>query len=264
MQEEVYKALVFDVDHSLSTIGGKDKQTKVFGLPAVPWSGSAKMLRDKLMQNVIQITRVPEIHPIMGDVGSEVIITFNEKLREHGVNMMILDTVTMLGVQERAHLVKEQKLESMEMRTWGLYGDTMEKLFNLFSKCNFPVIVTGHVKRKEDEYGRPIEVPDLKGSIETACGRYFDVIAYSKVSKDAKNKTKTYSWIVSADSRYIFAKNRGDYLPSVIPQDISYIINCYKKNGVSNPKILILGDTGNGKSWSLQTINNNTQIINQE
>lgn len=259
-----YKALVFDVDHSLSTIGGKNEQAEVFGLPAVPWSGSAKELGKKLVGEIIVATKSVEKHPLLGDLGETVTIDFNDKFKQAGVNMLILDTITMLGSQERASITKEAKLETMDMRSWGLYGDTMEKLVNMFSKCNFPVIVTGHVKRKDDEYGRPIEVPDLKGSITEACGRYFDVIAYSKVEKDSSNKNKTFSWIVTADNRYIYAKNRGGYMPSIIPQDISYILNTYKKRGIHNPKILILGDTGNGKSWSLRTINNNTTTLKEE
>lgn len=264
MSNSNYTALVFDVDHSLTTIGGKERQAQVFGLPSIPWTGSATTLRDKLKDTVLQVTATKEIHPLLGEIGLNVDVSFKESLLKTGVNMLILDTITMLGVQERTELVKKAGLETMDMRSWGLYGDTMEKLINLLSKCNFPVIVTGHVKRKEDEYGRPIEVPDLKGSIETACGRYFDVIAYSKVEKDAKGKQKKFSWIVTADSRYIFAKNRGGFLPPVIPQDLSYILNTYKEKGVENPKILILGDTGNGKSWSLQTINNNTTTLKEQ
>lgn len=258
-----YKALVFDIDHSLSTIGGKEQQEAVFGLPAVPWSGSASSLGNKL-QELLSVNEVTEEHPLLGTLGTTLTVEFNEKFKQAGVNMLIIDTLTMLGAQERSEIVKKSKLETMDMRSWGLYGDTMEKFVNILSKCNFPVIVTGHVKRKEDEFGRPIEVPDLKGSITEACGRYFDVIAYSKVEKNASDKSKLFSWIVTADNRYKFAKNRGGHLPPVIPQDISYVLNAYKEKGVHNPKILILGDTGNGKSWSLQTINNNTTTINEE
>jgi hypothetical protein len=258
-----YKALVFDIDHSLSTIGGKERQEQVFGLPAVPWSGTATDLGKKLNE-LLTIEEIKEEHPLLGEIGVNAQLNFNQKFKEAGVNMLIVDTLTMLGSQERASITKKAKLETMDMRSWGLYGDTMEKFVNMLSKCTFPVIVTGHVKRKEDEFGRPIEVPDLKGSITEACGRYFDVIAYSKVEKDSSNKKKTFSWIVTADNRYIFAKNRGGHLPTVIPQDLSYILNAYASKGISNPKTLILGDTGNGKSWSLQTINNNTTTINED
>lgn len=259
-----YKALVFDVDSSLSTIGGRERQQEVFGLPAVPWSGSASDLGRKLVGDIVVANYIKDVDPLLGDLGETMRVNFKDKFQEAGVNMLIIDTLTMLGSQERAQIIKESKGNNLDMQGWGMYALKMEQLINMLSKCEFPVIITGHVKRKEDEFGRPIEVPDLKGSIENAAGRYFDVIAYSKVEKNAANNVRKYNWIVSTDSRYVFAKNRGDFLPPVIPQDLSFILNTYKEKGVHNPKILILGDTGNGKSWSLQTINNNTQQLNED
>lgn len=260
MSDTKYKAIVFDIDHSLTTLGGPKRQEEVFGLPPISHVGGLGSINKVLSKLLVKRT-ITKQHELLGDYAVDEVIDFSDKLREAGVNMMIIDTITMLGTQERTEIIRERtgdnknKLESLDQQGWGIYGARMEKFINFLSKCNFPVIITGHVNREPDEFGRPIEYPDIKGSTKTSIGRYFDVILYSKVNKSGDGNA-TYTWITKADSRYLFAKNRGNYLEPIIDQNLSVILSKYKENGINAPKILILGDTGNGKSWSLQTINN--------
>lgn len=249
------KAMVFDVDKSLSTLGSPQRQEDIFGVRPVPLVGGIDKINEYL-DGLLMLTEKKIDHPILGPTGSEIVIELNEKSQELGVNTLVVDSLSVLGMQERNNLKKAEGLQVMERRTWGIYGDKMTKFINKLSKCNFSVICTAHVKRDQDENGAPIEVPALKGSSADECGRFFDVIAYCYISKDAQGKHSEYSWIVNADRRYIYAKNRNGVLGNgKIPQDLSYIYRQYAKIGKYDPKILILGDTGNGKTWSLQTLN---------
>lgn len=254
-QPEQRKAMVFDVDKSLSTLGPAERQERIFGVPPVSVVGGINEINNYLDQ-LLTVVRKQVEHPLLGPTGEEITIQFNEKGQEIGVNTLMVDSLSVLGMQERSQLMKADGLAVMERRTWGIYGDKMIKFINKLSKCEFGVVCTSHVSRKEDENGAPIDIPALKGASKEECGRFFDVIAYCHVSKDAQGRASEYSWIVNSDRRHIYAKNRGGILgPTSIPQDLSLIFETYARHGKYDPKILIIGDTGQGKTWSLQTLN---------
>lgn len=251
------KMIVFDVDKSLSTIGSVEEQTEVFGIQPIPLMGGIDQINEYL-DRFLEINAVPIEHDLLGTIGEKYVVSFNEKAKEMGINILGIDSLSVLGMQERAMIMKKDQLELMELQSWGKYGDRMTKFINKLSKTDFKVICTCHSKRDKDENGLPIEVPALKGASADEAPRFFDVIVYTQVS--ASNEATTYSWVINPTRRYTFAKNRkGVFKEQSIPQDFGLIYEKYAEIGIDNPRILVIGDSGQGKSWSLQTINSKSE-----
>jgi hypothetical protein len=254
-----YKALVFDVDKSLSTLGGIDKQREIFGVAPVRVAGGLNTI-NRYIDQLFTANKIPVEHELLGETGEfEYIIDFNEKGKELGLNMVVVDTATMLGQQERRNIIREREMITMDMQGWGIYGERMHQFFAKMKINQNPWVMTAHIKRDSDDNQVTIEIPSLKGSIAMDCAAYFDVIMYTKIEKDAKGRAKKWQWITRADRKHIIAKSRGDVLPPIMDQDLGAVLRAYHDWGETAPKILIIGDSGTGKSWSLGTINSNPE-----
>lgn len=254
------KFIVFDTDQSLSSIGGPGVLKETFGVPPVPISFGLDQLMYYLAgQNnpnpLIVKEEEVEHHPLLGDLPLGVKYRLSPQARDLGVTGIIIDTISTLGYQTREKLQRDNKTQSMTRDLWGLYGDKMMRFFHLLKEGDFPVIVTCHISRDQDEMGGPLDLPDIKGQAKEGAARYFDVIAYTRVDRNNKGQIQ-YSWQVKPDSRRIFAKDRlGVIEEPYVEQDLSVVFSGYEAAGIEKPKILILGDSGQGKTYSLKTIN---------
>jgi hypothetical protein len=254
------KWLIFDADRSLASIGGPARLNEVFGVPPVTVTGGIDQVQEFLKKFITKKT-MTEDHPIFGVMEIGESFTLNKRAEELGLRGIIIDTLSVIGAQTREKLCSERKQPAMELQTWGLYGDKMMRFVHLLSRFDLPVIVTSHIDRDRDENGGPIEVPATKGSAKNDVARFFDVIAYAKTTKNREGKAE-FSWVVQRDGRQTFAKDRLGVLPPIMPCDIGMILSAYAEEGLHYPKILILGDAGSGKTFSLQTVTNHT-LTNQ-
>ncbi len=247
---------LLDADKSTASIGGKEGVTDLFGIPPLEITGGTeqikRIIREKLSEEVIE-----EIdHPFFSKVDSKRrVIRLKKKAREKGLNGFIIDSLSTLGYQTREGLKREYKQPSMDLQLWGKYGERMMGLIEILKDLEVPVIVTAHVDRDKDEQGGPIEVPALKGSSKMEAARFFDVIAYTRVTRDRQGNA-SFAWQIVADNRRSQAKSRLPYPTDtgMIAQDFSLLLNHYAAQGIDNPKILVIGDSGSGKTTSLKTL----------
>ena len=149
----------------------------------------------------------------------------------------------------------------MDKQEWQIYGDRLGRTVKLLRKLPITVVCTAHRDwEKDDQAGYIIEVPGLKGANKVEAARHFDVVLYSHVTMKQDKasagifQTAEYMWQTKPDERRPFAKDRLNLLPAIVPQDLGNIIRLYREHGIQ-PKILIIGDSGTGKTWCFRTIN---------
>lgn len=254
------KFIAFDTDNSMSSIGGVKEQEEVFGIRPISIVGGCGQLRSYLKNLTIPV-KTPLSNQLIelfdmeeGLAGSEMSFQFNDKAKELGFTGIIIDTLSTLGFQERKRLMAEKKQTSMNLQLWGDYGDSMMRLVNQLSMVDTTIITTCHIGRGKDENGGPLDLPDLKGAAKEEIARFFDCIFYTYVTRDNKGGY-SYMWQTRPDGRRIFAKDRLGVSQAIyVPQDLGPILDGYESQGI-NPKILIIGDSGQGKTRSLSTIN---------
>ena len=247
--------LIFDADRSTASIGGRSKIKDDLGFEPVSVThgvGQIGALLDKITtENKVEIK-----HELFADTGgAEIRYQISENASSIGLAGIVIDSLSVAGNQTREQIMREHRAVNMDLQLWGKYGEKMIRFVQKLCKLEAPVVVTAHVDRGQDENGGPLEVPDLKGSAKTSAARYFDIVAYSIVSRNRKGEA-SYSWQIVSDNRRTQAKSRLPY-PSetgIIDQDFGPLIAHYRENDIPNPKILIIGDSGAGKTTALKTL----------
>lgn len=256
------KFLVFDADRSLSVLGGPQEQKEIFGFTPITVTDGLDQVQGALAHFVTKEER-PIVDEELRDIldprllPKETFYPLNEKAREIGMAGVIIDTLSVIGQQAREGLVRQRKQDSMDLQLWGIYGDKMMRFGNLLKNMDFHVIATCHVARDSDENGGPIDVPGVKGSAKHDLARYFDVVAYTRVERGREGVK--FSWQLRPDNRRPQAKDRKECTADFAEQDISAFLDAYERMGLYL-KMLIVGESGQGKSTSLSTINGRVQL----
>lgn len=249
------KALIFDADKSLASIGGPETIQQTFGFLPVTISGGLEQIEALIRQ--ITVARVEKLsHPLFGDTGAtDFVLTLKDEVKEQGIGAIVIDSISVVGYQERIRMTKAAGALSMDLQMWGIYGDRLMRFAHMLSRLDIPVIVTCHLDRAQDENGGPIEIPGVKGSAKLEMARFFDVIAYTWVDRGKKGETK-FNWRITADGRRSQAKSRLVYPTEfgVVEQDFGPLLKHYQEQGITAPKFLIIGDAGSGKTRSLITL----------
>lgn len=266
------KFLLFDADHSLESIGSREQQAELLGVPPVRIGygvdqvltyikgRDATSSKPKIPALIAQHEET-EDHPIFGPLPGEKKWAFTPTAQELGLTGIMIDTLSELAEQTKDRLIEEHKKQEMNRHLWTLYIDKMRRFYHFMSQLDVPVIMTSHIRRDEDEHGAPMDAPGVPAaSTRQNTARYFTAVFYSRVDSNHKTGQTTYSWQTKPSTRYFFAKQRSGYndddpLPAYIPQNFNLVLDAYAEQGHDAPKILILGDSGQGKTTSLATIN---------
>lgn len=248
--------LVFDYDGSLASVGGEELQQKSFGFPPIRIYKGLEQTR-MIIRQLIKPVKSTMTHPLFENASIE-----NEgfelslKSKEMNLNCIAFDTVTALGLQERSQLKHSKKLDTLDQRSWGVYGDALNSF--IYNMCSLPIkmIFNAHIDRDKDVEGETIEFPALKGSSKTEVLKWFDIVLFTRVSRDPKTDEILFQWLTKPQEGR-FAKDRLNVLPEIMPQNFSIVFAKYKEVGIHHPNILVLGDSGTGKSRALASINQN-------
>jgi hypothetical protein len=246
--------LVFDYDGSLASLGGDEVQQKLFCFPPIRIYKGLEQTR-MIIRQLIKPIKSIMTHPLFENASIESEgFELSPKSKEMNLNCIVFDTITALGLQERGQLKHSKKLDTLDQRSWGVYGDALNSF--IYNMCSLPIkiIFNAHIDRDKDVDGETIEFPALKGSSKTEVLKWFDIVLFTRVSRDPKTDETIFQWQTKPQEGRL-AKDRLNVLQEIMPQDFSTVFAKYEEAGIHNPKILVLGDSGTGKSRALATIN---------
>jgi len=242
--------LVFDVDRSLASIGGPQAAEKIFGCPPVPISGGLAEIKD-VLRRLFRKQQVRHKHPLLGTEHIEERLELRDEAKKLGLHTIVIDTLSIAAEQERVRIMQERKLRTMDLQAWGQLTDTVMRFVQLLALLPITVICNVHVDRSKDELGALLDVPAIKGSSKYDMGRCFDLILYTVVERTREGRQ--WSWQTQPDPRRLLAKDRLGVLDERIPQDFSLALKPYRERGI-HPKVLVVGDSGHGKTYALKTL----------
>jgi hypothetical protein len=249
------KFILFDVDRSLASIGGDEGATALAGVPPVKITGGIAQIQLALEKLFVKkVVKTP--HPIFEDPYVSTTYERSELCVKEGIEGIVIDTLSHSFRQDLRLLEGASTSKAMEMKDWG----KIERMYGLFLETLklLPVwaVVTCHADYDKDQAtGIFRYMPNLKGATRGSVDDYFDVIAYNKVDKAGK---KDFSWQTSPDPSR-FAKDRRNLLQPAMKPDLSQVLQLYSDNGHPHVKILIVGESGTGKTRSLVTLQEKAQ-----
>lgn len=188
--------------------------------------------------------------PIFGYEDTQTMVVMNAKAKELGLHTIVIDSISGAGEAIRLSLIDDSRFSTMTMDLWGKYAVRLSRLTAMVRDLPIHVILTCHIEHSENDIGSPIQFPAVKGSQKTDMLRWFDVIIYTHV--DDKGQI---TWEVKPSDIRTFIRSRkpipewGD--DRFVDPDFGPIYKTYDK-----AKILLIGDSGTGKTTSLLTIPN--------
>ena len=258
--------LILDCDRSLASIGGDVGVEQTLGVRPVPITNGLKDVRRVLAQLFIE-QPVQTGHPLLGANHIETRIVPNAAAQAMGLEVVVLDTASTLADQEfvealallnaRRAAKNDPPVESLDQSTWGPYGNSLLKLYESLKTTNVVVVVTCHQKKVVDESGYISYEPQIMGSSGLKMLAKFDAVVFATVREvpvsDAHPTGREYVWRTKASEAYP-AKTRGLDLPAFVPQNLRALVQRFRVAGTRFPKILIIGESGSGKTTSIATL----------
>lgn len=247
------KTLIYDIDRGMKSLASDERIEEVFGYKPRRFirTGTMDALFTKLHEPA-----VIETEDALGTVEEEVF-----KVRE-GIEFEVLDSLTAFQAQTK----KEVKggADRITLPQWGEIGETLEALVLKLCRTNTNVIILGHVKSESDnDLGVVRFIPALSGRMQHEIGRYFDIVFFTRIELDSQTGQRQYLWQVLADERRSakcrieevskWAEEKHEGIPyGCMPQDFTLLFALAKDYPAI--KILILGESGTGKTRSLRTL----------
>ncbi len=248
--------LVIDYDGSLASLGGEEQRLIHFGIPPIQIFKGLEQTKLIIKQLIKPVKRTIK-HPLFNEaVIEEDGFELSDKAKKMNLNCLVFDTISALGLQERTQLKSSKRLDTLDQRSWGIYGDSLNAF--IYNICRLPikVIFNVHIDRERDPLGESLELPALKGGAKNEIQKWMDIILFTRINQDSQSKDIQFMWQTKPmEGR--FAKDRLNLLPMLMPQDYEMLFKKYEDAGINHPKILVLGDSGTGKTRSLATINAN-------
>ena len=196
------------------------------------------------VKKIVEVT-----HPLFPNTKVPTLVYENGPLaQQHGIKGIVVDTISHIFGQDLRIIEARNNSKKIELQDWG----TLERLYLTFLEAlkHLPcwVIVNCHTTYDKNDNGTFYYYPLIKGQAKERIREFFDVVAYTKVSNDKK----AYSWQTFADSSKM-AKDRIAVLDPTMPQDFKTIVDRYRAKGYE-PKIMVLGESGTGKSKAISTL----------
>lgn len=243
------KILIYDFDRGLKSIGSDERIASVFGY------SPRRFIRCSSADDLFQKTHKAQVLTVQDDLGD---VEEEYYVATKDIDFEVLDSITAWAALKK----KEVKgaAQRISLPQWGEIGESTEDLILKLTRTNTNVIVIGHTKAEKDEdLGIIRYIPAISGRMSNEIARHFDLVMYSIVTQDDKG-FRSYQWQIAKDERRSakcrieevskYAEKNGGCLP----QDYELLFSLMKDHKAV--KILVLGDSGSGKTYSLKTLKN--------
>jgi len=242
--------LIFDVDHSLASIGGEKAAEEISSIQPIKITEGIIQIKDVLSKLFIKQSREYS-HPLIPQNITHSFYELNDLAKKVQLNGLVIDTISHLFRMDMRAIESKNKSERIELQDWG----KLERMYNQFitELIQLPmwVIVNSHISYDKNDLGQFLFYPQLKGSTKEFIGEYFDCILFTRI-KNSNNKIH-YLFQTKPDSQR-FAKDRLDVLEEFIPQNLGAVITRYRQQGIEFPKILVIGESGTGKTKAIRSL----------
>lgn len=187
--------------------------------------------------------------PVFGYEDEQTFVVMNAQAKELGLHTIVIDSLSGMGEAIRLALINDSRFDNMSIDLWGKYAVRLSRVTSMIRDLPINVVVTCHIDYKEDDVGQDVQFAAVKGGQKTDMLRWFDVIVYTTVKEDGSIK-----WQVQKSDTRPYIRSRKpipEWKGQVeVDPDFGPIYNAYGKEA----KILVLGDSGTGKTTSLLTI----------
>ena len=248
--------LIFDIDRSLASIGGDLGAAAVSAIqPIRITNGSSQVMG--ILSSLFTRKEINYEHPLLSERMKISQFNKSDLAKNNKLEGIVIDTVSHLFRTDMRIIEAKNKSERIEIQDWG----KLERIYNnlIANLIQMPVwvIVNSHITYDKNDLGQFRFFPQLKGAAKDFIGEYFDCILYTRISNS--NGRIQYQWQTKPDNQR-FAKDRLDVLEQFIPQNFNLIINRYKQKGIKYPKILVIGESGTGKTRAILTLNKEVTI----
>jgi hypothetical protein len=241
--------LIFDVDHSLASIGGISATKELCSLKPIQITGGLSEVRD-VISKLFRKQHTDYQHPLLADKIEHTCYKLSKTAEEYNLEGIVIDTISHLFLQDMRLLESKNKAERLDLQDWGKLERTYNQFISTLIQLPVWVVVNSHISYDKNDLGQFLFKPQLKGATRDFIGEYFDCILYTRI-RNTNNKTY-YAWQTRPDTQR-YAKDRLDVLEQVMPQDFSILLSRYKEKGIANPKVLVIGESGTGKTRALLT-----------
>lgn len=242
--------LIFDVDHSLASIGGEKGAEEISSIQPIKITEGIIQVKNILSKLFVKQSKEYS-HPLIPQSLTHSFYKLNDLAKKFQLSGLVIDTISHLFRMDMRAIESRNKSERIEIQDWG----KLERIYNqlIIELIQLPmwVVVNSHLSYDKNDLGQFLFYPQLKGSTKEFIGEYFDCILFTRV-KNANNKIH-YLWQTKPDSQR-FAKDRLDVLDEFIPQNFTNIVNSYRQKGIEFPKILVIGESGTGKTRAISSL----------
>ena len=243
------KILLFDLESGSKTLGNPESIQNDFGLPVLSPSSFSQF------QNTISQLYTATSEEVIVKVGSLEVKEERNKTIPNGdlkIDAVVIDTVSELSKKYQRSLLDKSGV--MQLQSWGKLKNKLDGMLEYITRLPGIVICNCHSKVQTMDDGTTKVLPYIDGSTKEDIAKWFDFVLYTKTINTPSGKNK-YMWHVNHTSMYAHAKDRTQLLESEIEQDYQTVIKAAKEKGFDGAKILIIGEPGTGKTYSLRTLN---------
>ena len=239
--------LIFDIDHSLASIGGITAAEELCSIKPIQITGGLSEVQI-VISKLFRKQSTDYKHPLIADNIEHTSYKLSTTAEEYKLEGIVIDTISHLFLRDMRLLESAKKSERLDLQDWG----KLERIYNQFiaTLIQLPVwvVVNSHISYDKNDLGQFLFKPQLKGATKDFIGEYFDCILYTRI-RSTNNKTY-YTWQTRPDTQR-YAKDRLDVLDPIMPQDFSIVLSRYNAKGIEHPKILVIGESGTGKTRAL-------------
>jgi len=244
--------LIFDIDHSLASIGGITAAEKLCSIRPIQITGGLSDLKD-VISKLFKKEHVDYEHPLLSEKIKHSHYKLSSTANSFELDGIVIDTISHLFLRDMRILESKNKYERLDLQDWGILERTYNQFISTLIQLPVWVVVNSHISYDKNDLGQFLFKPQLKGATKDFIGEYFDCILYTRI-RNINNRTD-YLWQTKPDTQR-YAKDRLDVLDPLMPQDLSILLQKYNEKLIAHPKILTIGESGTGKTRAIMTANN--------